>query len=147
MTSQSALRWGASDVQPWGPTDASAMQSYADELQARFERMQEQGPALHDKAQAVQVTEKSRDGLISVTVGARGELVRLDIDPRIYRRPDSRALADTIAATIKAAAATAQERVLEIFEPLVGREEMSMHLSGDLDGVLEKMAAAMLGKR
>lgn len=126
--------------------DVAGMRAQAEALQARFERLVAEAPALHAKARAVEVTEKSRDGLISVTVGARGDLIRLDIDPRIYRRPDSRALADTITETIQLATANAQDRVVELFEPLVPPEQMRVHLDGDLDGVLEHMAKQMLGK-
>lgn len=129
-----------------GSADVAGLRAYAEELQGRFEKLTTEGPKLQAQARAVQVTEKSQDGLISATVGARGELIRLDLDPRIYRRPDSRELADTITDTIKAAGVKAQERVLEVFEPLIPREEMQQHMDGDLEGVLERMSNQMLGK-
>lgn len=134
-------------MEPVDGVDSAGMRAYAAELQERFMHMQEQAPALHAKARAVQVTEKSRDGLISATVGARGELIRLDIDPRVYRRPDSRELADAITETIHRAATKAQERVVEVFEPLIPREQMLAHIEGDLETVLEQMTTQMLGKR
>ena len=127
-------------------SDIAGMRAYADELQGRFQRLTTEGPEIHQRARAVQVTEKSPDGFISVTVGARGELIRLDLDPRIYRRPDSRQLADAITDTIKAAGAKAQEQVLDLFEPLIPREELQLHMDGNLEGVLERMAGQMLGK-
>ena len=127
-------------------SDLAGMRAYAEELKGRFEKLTTEGPKLQERARAVQVTEKSPDGLISATVGSRGELIRLDLDPRIYRQPDSRELADTITDTIKAAGVKAQERVLEVFEPLVPREEMQMHMDGDLEGVLGRMTDQMLGK-
>lgn len=126
--------------------DVAGVRAQAEALQASFERMTAEAPAIHARARAVEVTEKSRDGLISVTVGARGDLVRLDIDPRIYRRPDSRALADTITETIHLASAKAQDRVVEIFEALVPAEQMRMHLDGDLEGVMEQMAKQIFAK-
>ncbi len=126
--------------------DTAGMRAQAEALQATFERLTAEAPAIHAKARAVEITEKSRDGLISVTVGARGDLVRLDIDPRIYRRPDSRALADTITETIHRAVTKAQDRVVELFEPLIPAEQMRMHLGGDLEGVMEQMAQQMIGK-
>lgn len=123
------------------------MQAYAEELRATFTRLQEQGPEIHRQARAVQVTEKSRDGLVSATVGARGDLIRLDLDPRIYRRQDSRELADVITDTVHRATEKARARVVELFEPLVPGEQMKEHLEGDLESVLERMAAQMLGKR
>ncbi|MDQ4038113.1 MAG: YbaB/EbfC family nucleoid-associated protein [Actinomycetota bacterium] len=136
-------------MQPSGHIDRSdiaGMRAYADELQGRLQKLTTEGPEIHHRARAVQVTEKSPDGFISVTVGARGELIRLDLDPRIYRRPDSRQLADEITNAIKAAGAKAQEQVLDLFEPLIPREELQLHMDGDLEGVLERMAGQMLGK-
>lgn len=123
------------------------MQAYAEELRATFTRLQERGPEIHRQARAVQVTEKSRDGLVSATVGARGDLIRLDLDPRIYRRQDSRELADVITDTVHRATEKARARVVELFEPLVPGDQMKEHLEGDLESVLERMAAQMLGKR
>lgn len=126
--------------------DIAGMRAQAEALQATFERMSAEAPAIHAKARAVEITEKSRDGLITVTVGSRGELIRLDIDPRIYRRPDSRALADTITETIHLAVSKAQDRVVELFEPLIPAAQMRMHMDGDLEGVMEQMAQQILGK-
>lgn len=132
-------------MDPSGP-DTSALHAYADQLQARFKTLTEEGPAIQEKAKAVQITETSDDGLISATVGARGELIRLDIDPRIYRHPDSLELADTITETVKRAGTKAQERVVELFSDIIPRAEVQRHLAGDTDGVLDNIANQMLGK-
>ncbi|MEU1390750.1 MULTISPECIES: YbaB/EbfC family nucleoid-associated protein [unclassified Nonomuraea] len=127
--------------------DVAGMRAYGDELRDMFRQIQDVGMELHQQAKAVQVTETSRDGLVSVTVGSRGELIRLDLDPRIYRRPDARQLADTIAETTRLAAERAQERVTEIFEPVIPREDFEAHLSGDLETVMARLADRMGGSR
>jgi len=43
------------------------------------------------------------DRLIKAVVGPRGQLLDLEIDPRIYRTPNSKALAASIIATVRAA--------------------------------------------
>jgi DNA-binding protein YbaB len=134
-------------MEPFGEGDATGLQAYTDELRATFMRIQHEGAELHAQARAVQVTEKSRDGLVSVTVGSRGELVRLDIDPRVYRRPDARALADSITETVRRAAAKAQERIIEVFEPLIPADQMKVHLDGDLESLMTQLADQMDGKR
>jgi DNA-binding protein YbaB len=45
----------------------------------------------------------SDDRLIKAVVGPRGQLLDLEIDPRIYRTPNSKALAASIIATVRAA--------------------------------------------
>lgn len=120
--------------------DVAGVRAYADELREMFTRLQEEGLELHTRARAVQVTETSPDGLVSVTVGSRGELVRIDLDPRIYRRPDARGLADTIVATGQRAAATARERIVEIFAPVIPPEQFQAHLDGDVEAVLSQLA-------
>ncbi|MEY9863600.1 DNA-binding protein YbaB [Catenulispora sp. GAS73] len=52
---------------------------------------------------AVTGAARSPDRLIRATVGPRGQLLDLEIDPRTLRDPDSRALAATILATVRAA--------------------------------------------
>ncbi|TMR08417.1 YbaB/EbfC family nucleoid-associated protein [Nonomuraea turkmeniaca] len=126
--------------------DAAGLQAYAEELRARFMRLQGDALALHERARAVRVTEKSRDGLVSATVGVRGDLVRLDIDPRVFRRPDARSLADVIVETVRRASVRAVDEVVEIFAPLVPAEQMRAHLDGDLETVLAQLAGQMLGE-
>ncbi|PZA19459.1 YbaB/EbfC family DNA-binding protein [Modestobacter versicolor] len=118
----------------------------AESLRSTAEKLATEGPRLQAEAKAVQVTETSRDGLVTVTVGSRGELVRLDIDPRVFRRPDSRELADTITETVHRAAAAAQERVLDVLEPLVPRRTMQAHLDGDTEAVVSGMTDQMFGR-
>ncbi|MGP3911075.1 YbaB/EbfC family nucleoid-associated protein [Nonomuraea sp. 10N515B] len=125
--------------------DAAAMRAYADELRDMFRQIQDTGKELHAQARAVQITEKSRDGLVSVTVGPRGELVGLDVDPRIYRRPDARHLADTIVETAQRAAARARERITEILESVIPRAELEAHLDGDLETAMTQLAERMEG--
>ncbi|MFI6927978.1 YbaB/EbfC family nucleoid-associated protein [Nonomuraea spiralis] len=127
--------------------DVAGMRAYADELRDMFRHIEDAGVELHALAKAVQVTETSRDGLVSVTVGSRGELIRLDIDPRIYRRPDARHLADSIAETAQRATERAQERVAEIFEPIIPREDFQAHLDGDLETIMARLAERMGGSR
>ncbi|MDP9845626.1 YbaB/EbfC family nucleoid-associated protein [Streptosporangium lutulentum] len=134
-------------MEPFGERDATGLQAYTEELRATFMRLQDEGAELHAVARAVQVTEKSRDGLVSVTVGSRGELIRLDIDPRIYRRPDARALADSITETVRRAADGARERIIEVFEPLIPADQMKVHLDGDLGSLMTQLADQMGGKR
>jgi DNA-binding protein YbaB len=70
-------------------------------------RLAEAVREVRDGIDEVQATAYSEDGLVTATVDGRGALVDLDLDPRVYRDQDSRALAETITETIRAAAADA----------------------------------------
>ena len=127
--------------------EVAALREYAGQLQDRLHQMMEQGPRLAERARAVQATETSEDGLVSVTVGPRGDLLRLDLDPRIYRRPDSRRLADTITETVHRAARAAQDRVVEVLAPVVDEEQLRATLDGDTDALTSIMTEQMRGRR
>ncbi len=126
--------------------DTAGMRAYLGELEKRFSRIQEDGPKLQERMRSLRVTEKSRDGLIAATVGPRGELLKLELDPRIYQRPDARALADQITETVKKAGAKAQEDVIGMLSTLVPREQVEAQLSGDFDAVTEVMRKQMRGE-
>lgn len=60
------------------------------------------------------VTADSADGLVSATVDGRCRLVELYLDQRVYRSPDSAALARAILDTVHAAAGEAGRRAGEV---------------------------------
>lgn len=66
--------------------------------------------ALRDRVPDLTATADSEDGLVTATVDGRGRLVDLELDARIYRGPDSRALAERIGATARLAAARAEDQ-------------------------------------
>lgn len=131
-------------MQPHDESDIAGLRAVAEGLEGSFREMLEKGPQIQAEARRIQVTEVSDDGLISVTVGVRGDLIRLDIDPRIYRRPDTRALADSITETIHAASARAQEQMIEAFAPIIPREQIELHMNGTVEEITDDMTDRML---
>ncbi|MGW4799543.1 YbaB/EbfC family nucleoid-associated protein [Nonomuraea sp. NPDC004297] len=123
--------------------DIAGLQAYAEELRETFMRMQREAKDLNARAQAIQITEQSADGHVSATVSVRGELIRLDLDPRVFRRPDARGLADTITATVRQARTRALEELVELFGPVVPPEQLRAHLDGDLETVLDQLSGGM----
>jgi len=79
-------------------------------------------------------------------VNSRGELEKLVLDPRIYRRPDSRELAESIVEVTRAATAEAKEAVIEIFERIAPRATVERHMNGDIAGISENMRERMKGR-
>lgn len=56
----------------------------------------------------------SDDGMVKVEVGPRGQLVDLEIDPRVFRRPDAQALRASILAAVNQAVSEVTQQAQEI---------------------------------
>lgn len=65
---------------------------------------------------AVTGTAWSDDRMVKAVVGPRGQLIDLEIDPRVYRKPNSKALAASILSTVRAAVDLAMKQAKEIVE-------------------------------
>lgn len=74
----------------------------------------------------------SEDRMIKATVGPRGQLVDLEIDPRVYRIPNSRALATKIVATVREATDEAMAKTQQIIDATVP-PDLRMNTLGSLD--------------
>jgi len=119
--------------------DTQALRAQADELMAQFERMRSELPDLQQKLRSVTATVKSDDGYVSATVGPRGQLIRLELDPRIYRRPNSRELASTITETIQRAATKAMAEIEELCKPFVPSAQFQAHMNYDFEGIFSQL--------
>src|SRR5262245_52256862 len=97
--------------------DNRALRARADELLGELDRLRLGMSDLGRQLRQITATAKSDDGFISATVGPRGQLIKLDIDPRIYRRPDSKQLAAAITKTIQSATSEAMAKVTEACKP------------------------------
>jgi DNA-binding protein YbaB len=58
----------------------------------------------------------SEDRMIKAVVGPRGQLIDLEIDPRVYRKPNSKALAASILSTVRAAVEQAVQKTQELVD-------------------------------
>ncbi|GAA4319913.1 YbaB/EbfC family nucleoid-associated protein [Klenkia terrae] len=121
--------------------------AYAQQLQLDLRRLVEQGPELARQARAVQATETSPDGLVSVTVGPQGRVVRLDLDPRIYRTQDAGALAALITETIEHAVWTAEDQVVALMSGVADGEQVRAMLNGDDEVVAGIVGEQLRGRR
>lgn len=66
---------------------------------------------------------ESDDGLVHAIVDGEGALVELELDPRIYRDPDSAALADTIRQTISRALEDATRQAFAVVRKVLPEAE------------------------
>lgn len=71
-------------------------------------------PNLHQRMLAVTGTAWSADGMIKAVVGPRGHLLELDINPRLLRQPNSKALSASIVRTVRAAVEDAGRQSSEL---------------------------------
>jgi DNA-binding protein YbaB len=124
--------------------DLAAMRAQIERLQTQFEKLRDGRAELERQLAELRVTVTSADGLITATVDARGHVERVELDSRIYQRPDSRFLAATITATIQQAAAEAMERVLELTRPFMPDEVLRAHMNLDIDEVLRYRDAELV---
>jgi DNA-binding protein YbaB len=118
------LRASGPDGRPnWG-----ALESMFSDLRSQIKRTKE----LQNRILEVTGTAWSDDRMIKATVGPRGQLIDLDIDPRVYRRPNSKALAISIVQTTKRAVEQATAKTQEILEKDVPAD-MRIHKIGGID--------------
>ncbi|GAA4599529.1 DNA-binding protein YbaB [Actinoplanes octamycinicus] len=80
-------------------------------------------PDLQKRMLEVTGTAWSPDRMIKAVVGPRGHLLELDIDPRVLRQPNSKALSASIVQTVRAAIEDAGRQSTEL---------MNDSLPGDL---------------
>ena len=112
--------------------DLSGLRAHAESLTQQFQQLRGDLQTIQQHLAAVRGTATSSDGFVKVTVGPRGQLVDLQLDGRIYRRPDSTRLAATITETVQRAvqdAATKAEAISARHAPDSG---LTSYLRGDL---------------
>ncbi|KJK43450.1 hypothetical protein UK23_33240 [Lentzea aerocolonigenes] len=83
----------------------------------------------------VEATAESDDGLVSVTVGPRGELVAVELDPRVYRNPDATGLAAEIVRVAGEATRAAQRKTVSRLGRLLPADGTDV----DFDPVLHQL--------
>ncbi|GAA1741435.1 YbaB/EbfC family nucleoid-associated protein [Luedemannella helvata] len=119
--------------------DNAALRARTDELLVELDSLRKGLGDLQQTLMAVSATVTSDDGLVKATVGPRGQLMSLELDPRLYRRPDSKQLAATITRTVQAAAAKAQEQVTAALKPFMPEADIASHLNMDFAGPMRRM--------
>ncbi|MDT5028752.1 MAG: hypothetical protein QOE61_5178 [Micromonosporaceae bacterium] len=92
----------------------------------------------------------SDDRLVKAVVGPRGQLIELEIDPRVFRTPNSKALSASILSTVRAAVEDANQKTREIVDKAMpkdrglglmgatGFDQMMSSHDADLPRVLKK---------
>jgi DNA-binding protein YbaB len=74
----------------------------------------------------------SDDRTIKAVVGPRGHLLELEIDPRVYRKPNSKALSAVIVATVRSAVEDATRQTKAILDESLPSDMRLMKI-GNMD--------------
>lgn len=119
--------------------DLDALRAQGMELVTRFEQLRAEYVPLQQKLLKVNMVAKSPDGYVTATVGPRGQLIKLELDPRIYRRPNSRELASTITKTIQQATEKAVAEVASLCSPFVSEAQFQANMDFDFAGLVEQL--------
>ncbi len=110
------------------------------EIQDSYERVRDGLAQLQQRMKALQVTAASTNDLVQATVDARGQLVRLKLQPRVMRELDHEELERVILATVRTATAQATDQVAELMTELspAGSSAAAYIRSGDYNDLLRR---------
>jgi DNA-binding protein YbaB len=92
-------------------------QAHIDELLGQYRRLRDNLGQMQREMTELTASAESRNGEVRATVGYRGDLVKLEINPRAHRALDSVTLAELIVETTRQAAADVQARMREVVAP------------------------------
>lgn len=104
-----------------------------DDVYGRYQRLRSDLDGLQRRLAELRVSADSEDGLIRATVSARGQLVDLRLDRRIYRDMDAAELSRTIVATTARAAAQAAAEVQRLMADYLPADSGPMRFLRDDD--------------
>ncbi|WP_197321318.1 YbaB/EbfC family nucleoid-associated protein [Saccharomonospora sp. NB11] len=117
-----------------------------EELVAEYRRSRAQLAEVHQQLARVSATAQSAEGLVTATVGARGQLVDLVLDPEVYTRYRPSELAAHIVRAVNEATAEAFSGAEEVLTPALGRGvDPGAVLSGTADLSDDELAEADAG--
>jgi DNA-binding protein YbaB len=108
-------------------------QAHIDELLGQYRQLRDNLGRMQREMSELTATVDSPDGAVRVTVGPRGDLVKLEINPRAHRALDSVTLAEIIVSTTQRAAAEVAQRMRELAEPNLPNSARLAGMGTDFD--------------
>jgi DNA-binding protein YbaB len=109
---------------------AERLKAYQEQHLARMRELQARGAAVKARLEATEISQTSRDGAVTVVVGAGGVLKKLTFGAKADGVPPSR-LSAAVMATYRQACAQAAERSTEALSALVGPDNPTFQLLRD----------------
>ncbi|MEV4115790.1 YbaB/EbfC family nucleoid-associated protein [Nonomuraea sp. NPDC049695] len=90
-----------------------------EQLVQEVNQQTEQLKKMQEKVGELSATARSKDGMVTVTVGPRGEVRTIDFDPRVYRKLSPSELSAVIVEQIARATGEVSAGMKELMEPFV----------------------------
>ncbi|MGW4497191.1 YbaB/EbfC family nucleoid-associated protein [Micromonospora sp. NPDC004336] len=122
-----------------------ALRARFDEVYGDYQRLRSDLDELQARLAELRVTERSEDGQVTATVGARGDLISVEIHPSVYHDRDAKALSRKITNTVLragAAAASATQELVAGYLP-AGSGAVDFLRTGDFGSLLGRADSAL----
>lgn len=103
-----------------------ALRARFDEVYGQYQRLRSGLDELQTRLSELRVTERSDDGQVTVVVGARGELITVEVSPAVFHDRDARALSRKITETVLRASAAASAATRELVAGYLPRGSSSV---------------------
>lgn len=122
-----------------------ALRARFDKVYGQYEQLRSGLDELQSRLADLRVTERSADGQVTATVGARGQLITVEVHPSVYLDRDAKALSRKITSTVQqatVAAMTATQELVSGYLP-AGAGSVDFLRSGDFGSLLGRADAVM----
>ncbi|WFF03034.1 YbaB/EbfC family nucleoid-associated protein [Micromonospora sp. WMMD964] len=119
-----------------------------DDVYGQYQQLRSGLDNLQTRLAELRVTRRSADGQVTATVGARGELIQVELASTVYRERDAAALGRKITETVHAAATAAVDATRDLVAESMPARSGSVEFlrTGDYAALLGR-ADAVLGRR
>jgi DNA-binding protein YbaB len=108
-------------------------QAHINELLEQYRQVRDNLGRMQQQMTEVTATAVSEDETVKATVDYRGELTKVEINPRALRSVDSTTLGETIVATARAAAQEVRKKVQALVTPNMPDVAGLSTMGGDFD--------------
>ncbi|SCL54166.1 Conserved DNA-binding protein YbaB [Micromonospora citrea] len=122
-----------------------ALRARFDEVYGNYQRLRSGLDELQARLAELRVTERSEDGQVTATVGARGDLISVEIHPSVYHDRDAKALSRKITTTVHRAGAAAVSATQELVAGYLpaGSGAVDFLRTGDFGSLLGRADSAL----
>jgi DNA-binding protein YbaB len=122
-----------------------ALRARFDEVYGQYQQLRSGLDELQVRLAELRVTERSDDGQVTATVGARGQLISVELQPSVYQNRDAQALSRKITSTVQRATTAATAATQELVAGYLPANAGSLDFlrSGDFGSLLGRTDAIM----